>query len=111
MMPPKPSLLRNAVCLSVRSGIVPVLYFSVFLAAFELAAILPQPWSAVGIAFLLSVAGSSFCGKWPARHSRLESLGLGYQPHDRRTKHPANTPLSPGARASLALLRFRRVAA
>jgi len=67
--------LSAAVCLVARSGIIVALYLAAFLAALELAAFLPKPWSAVGITALLLVVGLSLFGRWPGREFRLESVG------------------------------------
>jgi hypothetical protein len=72
--------LSAAVCLVARSGIIVALYLAAFLGALQLAAVLPEPWSAVGITALLLVAGLALRGKWSGRKFRLESVGLGYQP-------------------------------
>ena len=88
-------VFAKVVCVGARSGIVAALYLAAFLAALQLAAVLPEPWSAVGITALVLVAGLALRGKWPGREFRLESVGLGYQPDG-----PAN--LQPSRRASLA---------
>jgi hypothetical protein len=75
----KPWQVFSVVCMGVRSGIIVALYLAAFLAALQLAAILPEPWSAVGITVLLLVVGLSLFGRWPGHRFRLESVGLGYQ--------------------------------
>lgn len=82
-------------CVSARSGIIVALYLAAFLGALLLAAVLPEPWSAVGITALVLVAGLALRGKWPGRAFRLESVGLGYQPDGR-----GNTNAEPAAPAS-----------
>ncbi len=82
------------VCVGARSAIIAALYLAGFLAALQLAVLLPEPWSAVGIAALLVVTALSFLGKWPGREFRLESVGLGYQP-DGQANLPAAAPVSP----------------
>jgi len=82
-------VFAKVVCVGARSGIVVALYLAAFLAALQLAAVLPEPWSAVGIAALLLVAGLRLSGRWPGREFRLESVGLGYQPDRQPTLQPA----------------------
>lgn len=92
-------------CVGARSLIIVALYVVSFLAALELAAILPQPWFAMGITALVLVAGLALRGKWPERAFHLESLGLGYQPDGQSNPQPA-APVSPGiapARSKLVL--------
>ena len=84
------------VCVGARSGIIVALYLAAFLGALLLAAVLPEPWSAVGITALVLITGLSLRGKWPARRFRLESVGLGYQPDGQSTRQPA-APASPNA--------------
>jgi hypothetical protein len=90
----KHSYVFAAICVGVRSGIVAALYLAAFLAAFQLAVVLPEPWSAVGITALLLVAGLSLFGKWPKRGFRLESVGLGYQPDGPANLQPS-APVPP----------------
>lgn len=90
------SKLLGVVCVSARSGIIVALYLAAFLAAFQLAAVLPEPWSAMGITALLLVAGLRLSGRWPGREFRLESVGLGYQPDGPAKPQPA-APASPNA--------------
>jgi hypothetical protein len=85
-------VFAKVVCVGARSGIVVALYLAAFLAALQLAAVLPEPWSAVGIAALLLVAGLRLSGRWPGREFRLESVGLGYQPDRRPALQPAGCP-------------------
>jgi hypothetical protein len=84
----------KVVCVGARSGIVATLYLAAFLAALELAAFLPEPWSAVGITTLLLVVALSLLGRWPGHRFRLESVGLGYQPDRQPTLQPA-APIPP----------------
>jgi hypothetical protein len=97
--------LSRAVCVGARSGIIVALYLAAFLAALQLAAVLPEPWSAVGITALLLVTGLSLFGKWPGRGFRLESIRLGYQPEGQSTLRPAATvsPSELPARSTLVL--------
>jgi len=88
------SMFAKVVCVGARSGIIVALYLVVFLGALGLAAVLPEPWSAVGIAALVLVAGLALRGKWPGREFRLESVGLGYQPDRKPNPQPA-APASP----------------
>ena len=91
----KPKVVfAKVVCVGARSGIVAALYLAAFLAALQLAAVLPEPLSAVGIAALLLVAGLRLSGRWPGREFRLESVGLGYQPDGPTNPLPA-APVSP----------------
>jgi hypothetical protein len=62
------SKLLGVVCVGARSGIVAALYLAAFLAALELAAVLPEPWSAVGIMALLLVVGLRLSGRWRVAH-------------------------------------------
>jgi hypothetical protein len=87
-------VFAKVVCVGARSGIIVALYLAAFLAALQLAAVLPEPWSAVGITALVLITGLSLRGKWPARRFRLESVGLGYQPDGQPTRQPA-APRSP----------------
>jgi len=87
-------LFAKVVCVGARSGIIAALYLGAFLAALQLAAVLPEPWSAVGITVLLMVVGLRFSGKWPGRRFRLESVGLGYQPDGPTNPLPA-APVPP----------------
>lgn len=89
-------VLAKVVCVGARSAIVIALYLLAFLAALQLAAALPEPWSALGIAALLLVMGLRLSGRWPAREFRLESVGLGYQPTGQEAPQPA-APASPGS--------------
>lgn len=89
-------VFANVVCVGARSGIIVTLYLAAFLAALQLAAFLPQPWSAVGITALLLVAGLRLSERWPRREFRLESVGLGYQPDGPAKIQPA-APVSPNA--------------
>jgi hypothetical protein len=82
------------VCVGAHSAIIAALYLAAFLAALQLAAVLPEPWSAVGITALVLVTGLSLRGKWPARRFRLESVGLGYQPDGQPNPQPV-APVSP----------------
>ena len=82
-------------CVGARSGIVLALYLVVFLGALQLAAVLPEPWSAVGITALVLVVGLALRGKWPGRKFRLESVGLGYQPDGKPNPQPV-APAAPG---------------
>jgi hypothetical protein len=75
----KPSVFARVLCVSARSGIIVALYLAAFLGALLLAAVLPEPWSAVGITALVLVAGLALRGKWPGRELRLESVGLGFE--------------------------------
>jgi hypothetical protein len=72
-------VFAKVVCVTARSGIIVALYLAAFLGALLLAAILPEPWSAVGMTALVLVAGLALRGRWPGREFRLESVGLGYQ--------------------------------
>src|SRR5258708_4948880 len=90
----KPRKVLAVVGVGARSGIIVALYLAAFLAALQLAAALPEPWSALGIAALFLVAGSRLLGRWPEREFRLESVGLGYQPDGQPTRQPA-VPRSP----------------
>jgi len=87
-------VFAKVVCVTARSGIIVALYLAAFLGALLLAAVLPEPWSAVGITALVLVAGLALRGKWPGREFRLESVGLGYQP-DARANPQAAAPVSP----------------
>jgi hypothetical protein len=87
-------VFAKVVCVTARSGIIVALYLVVFLGALQLAAVLPEPWSAAAITALVLVAGLAFRGKWPGRESRLESVGLGYQPNGPTNPLPA-VPESP----------------
>jgi len=73
-------VFAKVVCVGARSGIVVALYLVAFLGALQLAAFLPEPWSAVGMTALLLVVALSLFGRWPGHRFRLESVGLGYQP-------------------------------
>lgn len=88
------SVFARVVCVSVRSGMIVALYLAAFLAALQLAAVLPEPWSAVGITSLVLITGLSVRGKWPGRRVRLESVGLGYHPDGQPNPHPV-APVSP----------------
>jgi hypothetical protein len=90
----KRSNVFAVVCVFSRSGIVAALYLAAFLAALQLAAVLPVPWSAVGITALLLVVGLSLLGRWPGHRFRLESVGLGYQPDGPTSPLPA-APVPP----------------
>jgi hypothetical protein len=92
-------VFANVVCVSARLGIVVALYLAAFLAALQLAAALPGPWSALGITVLLFVAGLRLSGKWPASGCRLTSLGLGYQPSGQPNPQPAAPALPRGVPA------------
>lgn len=74
------SRLLVVVCVVAHSGIVVVLYLGAFLAALQIAAVLPEPWSAAGITAMLLVTILQLLGRWPGHGFRLESVGLGYQP-------------------------------
>lgn len=87
-------VFAKVVCVRACSVIVTALCLAGFLAALQLAAFLPEPWSAVGITTLLLVTGLSLFGKWPGRGFRLESVGLGYQP-DGQANLRAAAPISP----------------
>ena len=87
-------MVAKVVCVGARSGIVAALYLAAFLAALQLAAVLPEPWSAVGITALVLIRGLSLRGKWPARRFRLQSVALGYQPDGQLNPQPV-TPVSP----------------
>lgn len=87
-------VFAKVVCVGARSGIIVALYLAAFLAALQLAAFLPEPWSAVGITALVLVAGLALRGKWPGREFRLESVGLGYQPDGKPNPQPA-APVPP----------------
>jgi hypothetical protein len=87
------------VCVGARSGIIVALYLAAFLSALLLAAVLPEPWSAVGITALVVVAGLALRGKWPGREFRLESVGLGYQPDGQPNPQPAALALPTDAPA------------
>ena len=87
-------VFAKVVCVGARSGIVVALYLVAFLGAFQLAAVLPEPWSAVGITALVLVVGLALRGKWPGRELRLESVGLGYQPDGQPNPQPV-APVSP----------------
>lgn len=90
MVKRKPNgVFAKAVCLGARSGIIAALYLVAFLAALELAAVLPEPWSAAGITTLVLVTGLRLSGRWPVRRFRLESVGLGYQPDGPANPLPA----------------------
>jgi hypothetical protein len=82
-------VFAKVVCVTARSGIIVALYLVVFLGALQLAAVLPEPWSAAAITALVLVAGLAVRGKWPGRESRLESVGLGYQPAGKPNPQPA----------------------
>jgi hypothetical protein len=82
-------------CVGARSGIIVALYLAAFLGALLLAAVQPEPWSAVGITALVLVVGLALRGRWPGREFRLESVGLGYQP-DGPTNPLPGTPIPPG---------------
>jgi hypothetical protein len=84
-------MFAQVFCVGVRSGIIVALYLAAFLGALVLPAVLPEPWSAVGITSLVLVAGLAFRGKWPGREFRLESVGLGYQPDGK----PNPLPIAP----------------
>jgi len=99
-------MVAKVVCVGARSGIVVALYLAALLATLQLAAFLPEPWSAVGITALVLVAGLALRGKWPGREFRLESVGLGYQPSGQSNLR-AVAPVSPGG----VRVRSRRVAA
>jgi hypothetical protein len=82
------------VCVGARSAIIAALYLAGFLAALQLAVLLPEPWSAVGIAALLVVTALSFLGKWP--WTRIPpGVGWAWVPTRRAGE-------SSGSRASLA---------
>jgi hypothetical protein len=98
-------VFAKVVCAGARSGIVAALYLAAFLAALQLAAVLPEPWSAVGITALLLVVGLSLFGRWPGHRFRLESVGLGYQPDGQARNPQAAAPVSPRG----VLLRSRPV--
>lgn len=87
-------VFTKVVSVGARSGIISALYLAAFLAALQLAAVLPEPWSAVGITALVLVTGLRLSGKWPGHKFRLESVGLGYQP-DGPTTPQAAVPASP----------------
>jgi hypothetical protein len=87
-------VFAKVVCVGARSGIIAALYLAAFLAALQLAAVLPEPWSAVGITALVLITGLSLRGKWPARRFRLQSVGLGYQPDGQPNPQPV-APVSP----------------
>ena len=87
-------VFARVVCVGARSAIIAALYLAGFLAALQLAAFLPEPWSAVGITALLLVTGLRLAGRWPGREFRLESIGLGYQP-DGQASLQAAAPISP----------------
>ncbi len=87
-------MFAKVVCVGARSGIIVALYLAAFLAALQLAAVLPEPWSAVGITALVLVAGLALRGKWPGREFHLESVGLGYQPDGKPNPQPA-APVPP----------------
>jgi len=87
-------VFAKVVCVGARSGIIVALYLAAFLGALLLAAVLPEPWSAVGITALVLVAGLALRGKWPGREFRLESVGLGYQPDGKPNPQPV-APVSP----------------
>jgi hypothetical protein len=82
-------VFAKVVCVGARSGIVAALYLAAFLAALQLAAVLPEPWSAVGITALLLVTVLPLLGRWPRREFRLESIGLGYEPDEQANLQPA----------------------
>ncbi len=84
----------TVVCARACSVIAAALCVAGLLAALQLAAFLPEPWSAVGITTLLLVTGLPVMGRWPGHGFRLESLGLGYQP-DGQANLQAATPISP----------------
>jgi hypothetical protein len=87
-------VFAKVVCERARSVIVAALCLAGFLAALQLAALLPEPWSAVGITTLLLVTGLPLLGKWPGHGFRLESLGLGHQPDGQPNPQPV-APVSP----------------
>lgn len=93
------SVFARVLCVSVRSGVIVALYCATFLGALGLGAVLPEPWSAVGIAALLLVAGLRLSGRWPGREFRLESVGLGYQPDARPDPQPVAPAPSRGVPA------------
>jgi hypothetical protein len=72
-------VFAKMLCVGARSGIVLALYLATFLAALQLAAFLPEPWTAVAITALILVVGLALLGRWPGHQFRLESVGLGYQ--------------------------------
>jgi hypothetical protein len=89
-------VFAKVVCVGARSGIIVALYLAAFLAALQLAAVLPEPWSGVGIAALVLVIGLRLSGRWPGREFRLESVGLGYQPSGQPNPNPLPAaPVSP----------------
>jgi hypothetical protein len=92
-------VFAKVVCVGARSGIIVALYLAAFLAALQLAAFLPEPWSAVGITVLLLVVGLSLFGRWPGYRFRLESVGLGYQPDGPTSPLPAAPVLPRGVPA------------
>lgn len=89
-------------CVGARSLVIVALYLAAFLAALQLATILPEPWSTLGITALVLVTGLSLRGKWSARRFRLESVGLGYQPDGQPNPQRANLAGNRGNRAESA---------
>ena len=92
-------VFAKVVCVGARSGIIVAPYLAAFVAALELAAFLPEPWSAVGITALLLVVGLRLSGRWPGRAFRLESVGLGYQPDAQPNPQPVAPASSRGVPA------------
>ena len=87
-------VFARVVCVHAQSVIAAALYLVAFLGALQLAAFLPEPWSAVGMTALLLVVALSLSGRWPGHRFRLESVGLGYQPNRQPTLEPA-APVPP----------------
>jgi len=87
-------VFARVVCVHAQSVIAAALYLIAFLGALQLAAFLPEPWSAVGMTALLLLTGLPFLAKWPGHRFRLESVGLGYQP-DGQANLQAAAPVSP----------------
>jgi hypothetical protein len=87
-------VFAKVVCERACSVILAALCLAGFLAALQVAAFLPEPWSAMGITTLLIVTGLSIFGNWPERGFHLESVGLGYQPHGQANLQAA-APVSP----------------
>lgn len=77
------SMFAKVVCVTARSGIIVALYLAAFLGAFGLAAVLPEPWSAVGVTGLLLVVGLALLGRWPAANPAWSPLGLATSQADR----------------------------
>jgi hypothetical protein len=96
------SKLLGFLCVGARSGIIVALYLAAFLGALQLAAFLPEPWSAAGITVLLLVGCLSLLGRWPGHAFRLESVGLGYQPDGQANRRGNDGRSAPESRSDAA---------